>query len=51
MSASSNWDATPRGEQIQEAPVDPITSAFDLGLEQLSSLSIRKPKRLEKFKI
>lgn len=43
MSAGSEWTATPRGE-CNKAPVDPITSAFDIGLEQLGSLSIRKPK-------
>ena len=43
MSVSTEWDATPRRG---EAPVDPITSAFDFGLENnFAAMSIRKAKK------
>jgi len=49
MSVSSEWDATPRREELGGAPADPVASAFDLGLEQFSSLSIRKPKNKAQY--
>jgi len=54
MSVSSDWDAaTPRRGEIDGPSLDPVQSAFDLGLEQqLCSLSIRKPKKqVEYFNI
>ena len=42
MSVSTEWDAFPR----VEAPIDPVTSAFDLGLENdFAAMSIRNAKK------
>ena len=46
MSVSTEWDATPRRGEVEGAPVDPIISAFDLGLENdFAAMSIRKAKK------
>jgi len=47
MSVSTEWDATPRRG---EAPVDPIQSAFNFGLENnFAAMSIRKAKKQTDF--
>ena len=50
MSVSTEWDATPRRGEVEGAPVDPIQSAFDLGIENnFAAMSIRKAKKQTEF--